>query len=51
VVSTHLVGEVEEYLDDVVYLHDGEVALQGNADDLRTERSQSLSDLFAEVVA
>ena len=50
-VSTHLVSEVEEFIDDVVYLHDGEVALKGNAEDLREARSQSLSDLFAEVVA
>lgn len=51
VISTHLVNEVEECIDDVVYLRDGEVALKGNADDLREQRSQSLSDLFAEVVA
>lgn len=50
VVSTHLVSEVEEYIDDVVYLHDGAIALKGNADDLRGEYGQSLSDLFAEVV-
>jgi ABC-2 type transport system ATP-binding protein len=48
-VSTHLVGEVEEYIDDVVFLHDGEIALEGNADDLRGERGQSLSDIFVEV--
>jgi ABC-2 type transport system ATP-binding protein len=51
VISTHLVSEVEEFIDDVVYLRDGEIALMGSAQTLREQRSQSLSDIFAEVVA
>ena len=49
-ISTHLVDEVEEIIDDVVYLREGEVALKGNAHELRAERGKSLSDLFEEVV-
>ena len=51
VISTHLVSEIEEFIDDVVYLRDGEIALMGSAETLREQRSQSLSDIFADVVA
>ena len=50
-ISTHLVDEVEEIIDDVVFLREGVVALEGNADELRSKRGQSLSDLFEEVVS
>ena len=51
VLSTHLVQEVEEFLETVVFLHHGEVALQGSADDLRARTGKSLLELFEEVVA
>ena len=51
VISTHLVSEGEEFIDDVVYLRDGEIALMGSAEAVREQRSQSLSDIFADVVA
>jgi ABC-2 type transport system ATP-binding protein len=41
---------VEELVENVVYLHDGEVAISGRADDLRQEKGGSLSDIFEEVV-
>ena len=50
-ISTHLVDEVEEIIDDVVFLREGVVALEGNADELRSKRGQSLSDLFEEAVS
>lgn len=49
-ISTHLVDEVEGLVEDVVYLREGELALQGRADDLRAEKGGSLSDIFEEVV-
>ena len=49
--STHLVDEVEELVEDVVYLHDGEVALAGAAAELRQDRGGSLTDIFEEIVA
>jgi ABC-2 type transport system ATP-binding protein len=49
-ISTHLVDEVEELVENVVYLRDGEVALAGAADQMRSERGGSLSDIFEEVV-
>jgi len=49
-ISTHIVSEVEAYIDDVVFLRKGEAVLQGNADELREEKQGSLSDIFEEVV-
>ena len=49
-ISTHLVDEVEELIEDVIFLRDGEIALQGNADEMRSARSKSLCDIFEEVV-
>ncbi len=48
-ISTHLVSEVEEFIEDVIYLKDGRVVLSGNADALRAERGKSLSEIFEEV--
>ena len=49
--STHLVDEVEELVEDVVYLREGEVALAGDAAELRRDRGGSLSDIFEEIVS
>lgn len=48
-ISTHLVNEVEEVIEEVIFLKNGEIALQGDADQLRQERGMSLQDLFEEV--
>jgi ABC-2 type transport system ATP-binding protein len=48
--STHMVDEVEELVENVVYLREGQVAIEGRADDLRAEKSGSLSDIFEEIV-
>lgn len=47
-ISTHLISEVESVLDDVIFIKDGEVLLQGDADDLRTKYKQSIDSLFRE---
>jgi ABC-2 type transport system ATP-binding protein len=48
-ISTHLVDEVAPFLDDVVYIRDGEITLAGGCEQLCTERSQSISEIFEEV--
>lgn len=48
-ISTHLVSEVEEVVEEVVFLRQGEIALQGNVDQLRQEKGKSLLDIFEEV--
>ena len=49
--STHLVSEVEELIEEVVFLRHGEIAVRGTVEALRQDRGASLSDIFEEVVA
>ncbi|NLM42374.1 MAG: ABC transporter ATP-binding protein [Firmicutes bacterium] len=51
IISTHAVGDTEQLFDAVVFLHEGTIALRGNAEDLRTSRGKSINDLFKEVFA
>ena len=48
-ISTHLIADVESILDYALFLRDGQIALQGDADALRESRGQSLDELFREV--
>ncbi len=45
-ISTHLIGDVERILDEVIYLDDGQIVLQGDADEIREKESTSLDGLF-----
>ena len=46
-ISTHLVSEVEPYIEDVVFLSDGEIPASGNARQLQQDQGKSLSEIFA----
>lgn len=48
VISTHLVAEIEPILDEIVFLKEGKVILQGNTDDIREEYGKSIDSLFRE---
>ena len=48
-ISTHLIQDVEQILDDIIFLKSGKVVLQGSADDIRTEQGMSIDSLFREV--
>ncbi len=49
VVSSHLVREFEQIVDDIIFLKKGRLNLQGNADELRKEHNMSIHDLYKEV--
>ena len=49
ILSTHEVLEAEKFFDYVVFLEEGQIKLQGNADDLRKEKSKSIQDMSKEV--
>jgi ABC-2 type transport system ATP-binding protein len=49
VISTHIVNEIEEFLDEVIYLKKGVIALSGPADQLREQKGKSLEGIFEEV--
>jgi ABC-2 type transport system ATP-binding protein len=48
-ISTHLIQDVEQILDDVVFLKEGRLILRGAADDIRAEKGMSIDMLFREV--
>jgi ABC-2 type transport system ATP-binding protein len=40
---------VEQVLDDIIFLKNGKVVLQGNAEEIRAEKGMSVDALFREV--
>ncbi|MEG0086120.1 MAG: ABC transporter ATP-binding protein, partial [Niameybacter sp.] len=48
-IATHLIQEVENICDDIIFLGYGQIQLQGNVDDIRQEKGQSIDSLFREV--
>ena len=49
VISTHLIADVEQVLDEVVFLDRGKLMLQASVDEIREERGMSVDALFREV--
>jgi ABC-2 type transport system ATP-binding protein len=48
-ISTHLVSEIEQILDEVIFLNDGRVILEGETEALRIQHGKSLEDIYREV--
>lgn len=48
-ITTHEVREVEGILDEVIFIRRGEIALQGDVEELRYERQASLVEIMKEV--
>ncbi len=49
IISTHLIAEIEEYFDYVLFLKEGNVVLHGVAEELRQREGKSIDALFREV--
>lgn len=49
IISTHLVNEIEQILDEVIFLGHGQVVLQGETEALRVQKGKSLEDIYREV--
>lgn len=49
IISTHLIADVEEVLDDVIFINRGKIALQSSVSDIRAQRGCSVDELFREV--
>lgn len=47
--STHLISEIEQYFDHVIFLRQGRVVLDGPAQQVRDEHGKSIDALFREV--
>lgn len=48
-IATHLIGEVENIFDEVIFLKDGESVLHENVEELRFQRGKAVTDVFKEV--
>lgn len=47
-IATHLISEIENICDDVIFISNGEIVLRGNMDELREEKGKSIDTLFRE---
>ncbi|NCB94320.1 MAG: ABC transporter ATP-binding protein [Clostridia bacterium] len=48
-ISTHLIADVENILDDVIFIQDGKIRLHQDVDDIRSKQGTSIDHLFREV--
>ena len=49
IISTHLIGDVEQVLDEVVFLSRGQIALHDSCEAIREQQGKSVDQLFREV--
>ncbi len=48
-ISTHLITDIENILDRVLFIQNGQISLNATVDEIRTERGKSVDSLFREV--
>ena len=48
-ISTHLITDIENILDRVLFIQNGQLALNASVDEIRTDRGKSVDSLFREV--
>lgn len=51
IISTHLISDVENVLDDVVFIQDGNIVLNSSVDEIRQKHGKSVDAMFREVFA
>ena len=49
VISTHLIADVEQVLDDVIFINHGQIVLKSSVDDIREQQGKSVDAYFREV--
>ena len=49
IISTHLIADIEQILDEVIFLKNGDIVLQSTVDEIRSEHEKSVDELFREV--
>jgi ABC-2 type transport system ATP-binding protein len=49
IITTHLVRDIESIFDEVIFLKEGVVILQGNAEELREEKGMQIDSLYKEI--
>ncbi len=49
IITTHLVKDMENIFDELVFIGDGEIVLQGDAEALREEKKINIDDIYKEI--
>ena len=49
IISTHLIADIEQALDEVIFIKNGHIVMQKSVDEIRTENNKSVDELFREV--
>ena len=49
IISTHLISDIEQVLDEVIFINHGNIALHKTVDEIREENNKSVDELFREV--
>lgn len=49
IISTHLIADIEQILDDIIFIAQGEIKLLSTVDDIREKHNKSVDGLFREV--
>lgn len=49
ILSTHLIYDIENILDEIIFLKNGEIVCHKDADELRAEKGMSVDEIFREV--
>ena len=49
IISTHLISDIEQVLDDVLFINNGKITLDSSVDAIREEKGMSVDALFREV--
>ena len=45
-ISTHMVADIEKILDEVIFIDNGKIVIQENADELRAKEKGSIDEIF-----
>jgi len=48
-ISTHLISDIEQVLDEVIFIQNGHINMQKSVDEIRNENGMSVDELFREV--
>ncbi len=49
IISTHLIADIEQILDDIIFISNGEITLTSSVDEVREKYNKSVDGLFREV--
>jgi ABC-2 type transport system ATP-binding protein len=49
IISTHLIADIEQILDDIIFINQGELVLSSSVDEIRETHNKSVDGLFREV--